>query len=273
MLIDWRDLMPRYGLAPTGIVHAGAHEGQERDAYLACGVRDVLWIEANEELLPRLRAHVEPFGQCVVHACLSDVAGVEVTFHITDSDDHSNRGQSSSFLDLDYHSVASPDVYVVRDVTMVTTTIDAVMGDHWADAPAGLVLSTDLQGVDLLALKGAVATLEKCEAVYLECNIEELYLGCGLLPEVEVFLNEHGFEVVELELAGCQFPDCRDRGNRYVGWGDLLARRVPRPHLFREKRPDLWEAWYGKPKKPAVTRAERVNARNARARQAARRRR
>lgn len=271
MLIDWRDLMPRYGIAPAGVVHAGAHEGQERDAYIACGLKsEVLWIEANAELLPRLRAHVEPFGQKVVHACVAETAGREVTFKVTDNDNRSNRGQSSSILDLGYHKVASPDVHVVRTVRMVTTTIDDVIGEHWPDRPqSGLVLSTDLQGADLLALQGAETTIGCCEAIYLECNIEELYTGCGRLPEVEQWLNGHGFEIVELELAGCQFPDCRDGGNRYVGWGDLLARRVPRPHQYRERRPDLWDAWFPPPTRGA-TRAERVNMRAARARQARR---
>jgi hypothetical protein len=40
---------------PQRVIHVGAHDGQEVDAYLACGFRKILLIEANPELAAGLR--------------------------------------------------------------------------------------------------------------------------------------------------------------------------------------------------------------------------
>ena len=50
-------------------------------------------------------------------------------------------------------------------------------------------------------------------AQYLEVNEKELYKGCGLLPEMDVFLETHGFKRVLMEMT------CH-------GWGDALYVRV-----------------------------------------------
>ena len=45
----------RYLRKLSGVIHVGAHAGQERDLYAKYGLR-VLWIEANPEIFARLVA-------------------------------------------------------------------------------------------------------------------------------------------------------------------------------------------------------------------------
>jgi hypothetical protein len=51
MLLALPDLIERYRMRITGVVHVGAHTGQEVEAYEACGIEHVLWIEADPELM------------------------------------------------------------------------------------------------------------------------------------------------------------------------------------------------------------------------------
>lgn len=243
MLIPLADLVRQYGLNLTGAVHVGGHTGQEAALYADLGIRDVLWVEANEALIGRLRAHVEPFGHRVVHACIAESVGRQVTFHVTDSANRTNNGQSSSILKLGTHREAHPEVKVVREVSMTTTTLDAVMAAHWPDAPDGLLLSADLQGAELLMLQGAESTLGLCAAAVLEANCDLLYESCGLLPDVDGFMVAHGFEIVTALLAGCQRRDCSDGGNRWVGWGDIQLVRKNNPRLFSETHPAEFQDW------------------------------
>jgi hypothetical protein len=78
----------------------------------------------------------------------------------------------------------------------------------------------------------------------LEINVDELYRGCGRFPDLDAFLFDAGFEVEDVVLNGCQMRDCADGGNRWVGWGDIVARRVPNPRRFADIYPELWGSWY-----------------------------
>ena len=67
----------------------------------------------------------------------------------------------------------------------------------------------DIQGAELKALYGATKSIQFAKAIYLEVNEKELYKGCGLIPEIDTFLEQYGFK--------------RMLTNMTVhGWGDAL---------------------------------------------------
>lgn len=51
----------------------------------------------------------------------------------------------------------------------------------------------DIQGAELLALKGADKYIKNVDAIYLEVNEKELYKNCGLIHEIDAFLSNYGF--------------------------------------------------------------------------------
>ncbi len=57
-------------------------------------------------------------------------------------------------------------------------------------------MNFDIQGAEIKALKGAECVLPFANALYMEVNVEELYKGCGLLPEMDAYLKERGFDRV-----------------------------------------------------------------------------
>ena len=51
----------------------------------------------------------------------------------------------------------------------------------------------DLQGAELLALKGAEKSLKSCDKLYVEVSLDEVYKGGVLYPELLNYLNSQGF--------------------------------------------------------------------------------
>jgi FkbM family methyltransferase len=219
MLISLRQVLERHGLRIGGSVHAGAHLGQEAEVYRSCGIADVLWIEANPALIDELRANVEPRGHRAVQACLGATSGARVTLNIADDEARTNRGLSSSLLPLGTHRDRHPEVAYVDAIELETRTLDSVAAEHGAMEWNLLVM--DVQGYELQVLEGAAETLPHVDCVYSEVNVDELYEGCVLLPDLDAFLAAREFTRVETRLWGSQHRDERD-GEGWFGWGDAV---------------------------------------------------
>lgn len=202
MLIPLDKLIADHSLTIKGVVHAGAHLGEEAEAYHAARVHDVWWIEGNPDLIAPLTDHVGKYGHHVIQALLADVDDAERTFNIT------NNGQSSSLFEFGTHAVVSPDVHFVGTQKHLTKTLDTLVADN--NITGCNFLNMDLQGAELLALIGARRLLDVMDSLYLEINVDELYKGCARLPQLDRFLAGRGFRRVATEMAGD------------AGWGDAL---------------------------------------------------
>lgn len=206
MLIDFRELFPKYNIKPKGVLHVGANVGEEAPVYDELGIRKVIWIEGNPELFPTLNSNVSKFeGQTAYNNCIGDVDG-EIVLHISN-----NGSQSSSILDLGTHKIAHPEVHYVRDLTVKINRIDTLF--PWKND--GTLkdcdfLNIDLQGAEMKALLGMGDLLNGFKWAYLEVNKEELYKGCALVGEIDEYLAGFGFKRVETKWCGNS------------GWGDAL---------------------------------------------------
>lgn len=202
MLIDFRQLFPKYGITPKGVLHIGANVGEEAPVYLELGIKKQIWIEANAEIFERLKINISNNPHATaLNYCISDVDGQEVTLHVSN-----NGSQSSSILDLGTHLQAHPEVHYVKEIKMYARTIESIF-EYLMDYD---FLNIDLQGAELKALKGMGDLLHKFKWAYLEVNKEELYKGCALVGEIDEYLSGFGFRRVETLWAG------------NTGWGDAL---------------------------------------------------
>ena len=68
-------------------------------------------------------------------------------------------------------------------------------------------LNLDIQGAELLALKGFLKGLEKIEYVYTEVNSGEVYKDCAKIEELDFFLKEYNFERVETNMTQYEWGD------------------------------------------------------------------
>lgn len=212
MLIDFRELFPRYNIKPKGVLHVGANRGEEAPVYLELGIKKQIWIEANPLIFLKLKANISNNQYAkAFNYCISDKREL-VMFHVSNND-----SQSSSILELGTHATVHPDVKYIDSYPMEAFSLEEVMmAVHYRNPSTGEYegmfdydfLNIDLQGAELKALKGMGKMLDKFKWAYLEVNKEELYKGCALVGEIDEYLAGFGFKRVETKWAGA------------TGWGD-----------------------------------------------------
>ncbi len=189
----------------TGILHVGAHECEERYDYNRFGISDanIYWVEGNEDKVKQMKQK----GIQHIYLALVDETERDVVFNIT------NNGQSSSILDLDTHAKHYPQIVVSETRPMRTTTLKSLVQQESIPIETCNFWNFDIQGAELLALKGAEDNIQHADFIYLEVNVETLYKNCALLSEIDAFLAEKGFTRTGMKLVD-------------EGWGDALYVRL-----------------------------------------------
>jgi FkbM family methyltransferase len=179
----------------TGILHLGAHTGQEREVYRELG-KPVVWVEANPRVFPALQSNIASIpGQSALCALLGDVDGREEMFHISNNFD----GVSSSIYPFGEYAVGEKSLWPELNLQMVTTLtlpmvrLDTLLAANQVDVAAYDFWVLDLQGSETVALAGAERSLPHCRCLLAEVSEKEIYQGGPTCRELERFLADQGF--------------------------------------------------------------------------------
>ncbi|MFZ2100916.1 MAG: FkbM family methyltransferase, partial [Oricola sp.] len=129
--------------------------------------------------------------------------------------------QSSSLLPLHKHKDIYPKIRHTETIEVEATTLDALVSKGRLPAGDYNVLALDIQGAELLALKGATETLRGIDAVHTEVNFDELYRGAASIFDIDSFLAEQGF--IRVRTVTPSHPT----------WGDALYIRPPNVTVSR----------------------------------------
>ena len=112
-----------------GIVHIGAHHGEEIETYAQSGVKNVLWIEANQKMMKHLydKTRAYPVNSKYYCVALSNTDDEIVSLNIA------NNGQSTSLLEFGTHATMYPHITYTERQTVKTKTFERLVRDHVAD--------------------------------------------------------------------------------------------------------------------------------------------
>lgn len=206
MLIPFNKLIETHKIPVQGILHVGACMGEEYPTYKKY-TDNVAWVEANPELIPIIKNAVH--GQPVFNFAVCEEDFFTRKFNIIYSDDRTNPG-CSSLLELKKHAEYYPMIKKIRECIVNTITLDSLVRKIELKDKTFNILNMDIQGAELLALKGAEKLLDTTiQMVYTEFAVEELYDGCCLLGDITQFLGERGFRLMDIEKA-------------HPSWGDAV---------------------------------------------------
>lgn len=209
MLMTLSNLIERFDLGISGVVHVGAHLGEEAPAYAEAGIETVWWIEGNPDIIPKLSGIVGPYGHRVICALVTDRDEHPTTFHVTNME-----SMSSSVFEFGTHPQFSPEVRFVDHKVLSSRRLDTICAEHGI-GPECNFLNMDIQGAELLALTGAPTLLDQIDYISTEVNVDEVYRGCARLSQLDDFLAAIGFRRVATEMA--RYTNYGD-----AGWGDAL---------------------------------------------------
>lgn len=201
MLIRFNDIVGKYG-KPKGIIHIGAHLLEERSDYLSNGLNNTIWIEANPLTFKNIEfINSQNLSEKVFNYAISDVDNLDLQLNVT------NNGQSSSILELEKHKIHHPHIYVTSVVTVKSKRMDTVLSENNINIEDYDFLNIDIQGAELLALKGFGDLLNDIKYIYTEINTNSLYKDCALVGEIDEYLDKYGFKRVETSMTDFEWGD------------------------------------------------------------------
>ncbi|PSB44138.1 hypothetical protein C7B67_22965 [filamentous cyanobacterium Phorm 6] len=209
--LNLQKLCQEHSISPRGLIHIGAHEGQEMKEYQAMGVPKVLFIEANPSVFERLKQNIAGLPNVWAANCAVSNENGTVNLRVNSHD------MSSSILPLKLHKDIYPGMVEVNQVTVISKTLDSLMQQSQFTSSDFNMINIDIQGAELLAFQGAVETLKYIDAIITEVNREELYEGCALIDQIDDFLSSYGF--VRVAMANPSHPS----------WGDAFYVKKPLP--------------------------------------------
>jgi len=186
--ISWEIETSRFLKDARGVIHVGAGIGQEAEMYADLGL-PVIWIEPLDGVFDLLRDRiVEYSNQQAFQYLITNMTGDAHEFGISN-----NGGQSSSIYNFKQHRDIWPDVTFVASATLKSASLQWVIAEHNIDLDIYDTLILDVQGAELLALKGAGYLLPAFRWIRAECADFEAYEGGCQLKDLDAYLIPRGF--------------------------------------------------------------------------------
>lgn len=188
MMMSLENIVKKYDLNIKGVLHIGAHYGQEYKEYDKQGIKNMIFFEpvkANYQKLTEYLSTFEKEGNIKLYKiALGNATGEKEMFIET-----VNQGQSCSLLEPGTHLKSYPKIKFDKKESVVINKLDNIFFDR----NLFNMINIDVQGYELEVFKGAVKTLETIDIIYSEINFEEVYKGCVHVEDLDKFLGKFGF--------------------------------------------------------------------------------
>ncbi len=206
MLFDFNEILKKHNMNIKGIIHIGAHHGQEHSLYEGINAKHVIYYEPHPDSYAILRKGLKKKpGTTLINKALGPFEGT-VKMHCSKR----NAGMSNSILKPKDHATIYPVIVFDHTVDVSMTTLDneaQAMPEDFRSIFNCIVM--DVQGFELEVLKGSKQVLTQIDYIFTEVNFRHMYESCALVEELDNFLKPFGFSRKETF----------DTGD---GWGDGL---------------------------------------------------
>ena len=201
MLISFKQLKQKYDMNISGVIHIGAHFGQEAKDYVDNGITEMVFFEPlseNLEVLEHNLSYVANDANIMIYPVALGNEEKEVEMYV------SNRDRMCS-------SVLKPKVVLEQypDITFdERETVEMMrLDDTDLEFDKFNFLNIDVQGYELEVLKGCEKTLKGIDYIYTEINNAEVYEDTPHVDELDKFLDPYGFVRVETDWSGVTWGD------------------------------------------------------------------
>jgi FkbM family methyltransferase len=200
MILQLKDLVKKYNMNISGVIHIGAHYGEEVSNYVNLGIDDIVLFEPLEENFEILKNNVSELNANITGYCVAlGNKNQNVNMFLS-----SNNLESSSVLKPKVHLDLHPEVVFSGEETVEMKRLDDFSFKNYN------FINLDVQGYEMEVLKGAEKTLENIDYLYCEVNRNEIYEGNAYIEEIDEYLLNYKMRRVETSW----WYDC--------DWGDAL---------------------------------------------------
>ena len=195
MLFDINDSLNPYEV--KGVMHIGAHHGQEYSRFKDMGVKNHLFFEPLPRNYAELLNTIESHGTDGLNIKTANVAlgpeDAEKTMYV----ETANNGMSCSLLKPQIHLQMYPGIKFEEEATVTQTSLDKYISDNDINSDDFNFIMVDVQGYELEVFKGATETLRSIDYIFSEVNFVDVYENCAKIDDLDEFLGEYGFKRVE----------------------------------------------------------------------------
>ena len=207
MLLDFEKIKEKYDMNIDGVIHIGAHHGQEHIRYINAGIKRVAYFEPVERVFKILVSNIKNIHESNSIDCIATLYNfalgndnTEVEMHIEANDKYG----CSSILEPSSNYSHIP---FLKNETVFMKRLDDINLEGSFN-----FLNIDVQGYELEVLKGSKDTLKSVD--YIMCEINRVtdrkkldYKNASLIEDVSAFLSEYNFKLVEENWAGVSWGD------------------------------------------------------------------
>jgi len=198
MILDLKGIVKKYNLNINGAIHCGGHYGEEYNTYLELGINNQVWFEPQPEVFQIMESKL-PNNENIklINKALGNDTK-KVTMYV----DNYNQG-SSSILKPKLHLDQYRHIRFENEVEVDLVRLDDVI----IEKDKYNFLYMDCQGYEYEVLKGASNLLNNIDVIMTEVNRAEVYENCGMINELDDYLNQYQFNRVETSWAGGTWGD------------------------------------------------------------------
>lgn len=196
MILNLTELKNKYSMDVTGVIHIGAHFGEEHETYKSLGINNIVYFEPVKKTFNVLSERVKD-ATLFNYALGNENKMIEMYVEEEDKYGCSSILQPSS----NYDSVSFNDNELVE---MKRLDEFKFTGYNF--------LNIDVQGYEYEVLKGSTETLENIDYILCEVNRDTPekkldYIGAVTIDEITNLLKPYGFNLVEVNWAGVSWGD------------------------------------------------------------------
>lgn len=198
MILDLRGLQQKYELNIRGVLHIGAHYGEENKYYDQLGIEHRVFVEPIQSNFGRLLEQTKGNDNILYfNTALGNYVGEAEMWT------SSNENTSASVLKPKNHLHLHSHVKFGEKVNVKMDKLDNLD----IDKTNYNFINIDVQGYELEVFKGSTETLNGIDYIMSEINRDEVYENCAQIDELKEFLSPYGFQLVEEDWAGRQWGD------------------------------------------------------------------
>ena len=198
MLLDFDRLIKLYKMNITGIIHIGAHFGEEYKIYLKHdSIKEMYFFEPDPDSFKVLCSKIKSDSKARAYNIALGSKQCHMDFYKS-----SNQGESSSLLEPLVHLRQYPQIRFRKSEKIAVDKLD-----NFELPKVCNLINIDVQGFEMEVFKGATKTLNQIEYIIAEVNRDEIYKNCCMVLDLDAFLKTYSFRRVETTWDGGTWGD------------------------------------------------------------------
>ena len=190
------NLIRKYDIPLSGIVHLGGNIGNESGLYHTCGFQKVIWIEGYTPFYLELVSNLESYpNQKAFNTMLSDIDHEKICFNVA-----SNKGSSTGFSPSQSFAKNFPEIVFEKKEYIEARRLDEFFRENNIDVSEFKTIVADLEGYELKAFRGAGKILDGFDWIITEISIGNNFIGGPQLYEIDEFMISMGFNRLDTRI-------------------------------------------------------------------------